>query len=409
MSLRGIISYNEIDNIMLKLFKNISLAVLLLLPGMPIALKAENNIDVKEDQKLKTDSVVVNDNVIKKVIRYFDSTNKRELTRRPDFSVLGGPHYSSEKGLGLGLVVAGLYSTDPSDSALPASNISLVGNIATKSYYMIGLEGVHVFPENSKRINYDLRFESFATYFWGIGYEMGNFNSNKTKYDLLKIDFNADMGWKIVNALYAGPAIRIVHASARHIENEGVWVGQDHTATSVAAGIMLQYDIRDNFTAPKKGVFIELTQLFYPRFLGNRANSFSSTEASFNYYHSVWKGGTLAGRVHGLFTYGRTPWDMMAIIGGDNLRGYYDGRYRDKNEIDFTVELRQHVWRRSGVAIWGGAATVFPKFGDIQFNHLLPDFGIGYRWEFKQNTNVRVDFGIGKHSTSFMFGINEAF
>lgn len=381
----------------------------LLFWGFPEKAFAECPSEIQETSDVKSDSVVANDNIVKKIIRYFDSTNKQELTRHPDFSVLGGPHYSSEKGLGLGLVVAGVYSTDPSDTSLPASNISLVGNIATKSYYMIGLEGAHVFPENLKRINYDLSFESFATYFWGIGYEMGNFNSNKTKYDLLKIDFNADMGWRIVNALYAGPAIRIAHARARHIENEGIWVGEDQTVTSVAAGVKLQYDIRDNLTAPKKGLFIELTQLFYPKFMGNRSNSFSSTEASFNIYHSIWKGGTLAGRVHGLFTYGNTPWDMMAIIGGDNLRGYYEGRYRDKNEMDMTIELRQHVWRRSGVAIWGGVASVFPKFSDIQFNHLLPDFGIGYRWEFKKNTNVRVDFGIGKHSTCFMFGLNEAF
>ncbi|MCM1137056.1 MAG: BamA/TamA family outer membrane protein [Muribaculum sp.] len=394
---------------MLNSFKYIYVGIILLSSVLPVTMTAENHVEGGEKKELKSDSVASSDNIIKKVIRYFDSTNKRELTRRPDFSILGGPHYSSEKGLGLGLVVAGLYTTDPSDKSLPASNISLVGNIATKSYYMIGLEGAHVFPENSKRINYDLKFESFATYFWGIGYEMGNYNSNKTKYDLLKIDFNADMGWRIVDAFYAGPVIRIVHATARHIENGGIWVGQDHSATSLAGGVKLQYDIRDNFTAPKKGLFTELTQLFYPKFLGNKSNSFSSTEASFNIYNPVWKGGILAGRVHGLFTYGHTPWDMMAIIGGDNLRGYYEGRYRDKNELDFTIELRQHVWRRSGVAIWGGAACVFPKFSDIQFSHLLPDFGIGYRWEFKQNTNVRMDFGIGKHSTSFMFGLNEAF
>ncbi|MDE5650666.1 MAG: hypothetical protein K2I35_06635, partial [Duncaniella sp.] len=113
------------------------------------------------------DTITSNKNVISRIIDYFDSSNKKELTRHPDFSVLGGPHYSSEKGLGLGLVVGGIYSTEPADSLLPASNISLVGDIATKGFYLVGIRGAHVFPANSRRINYSASFESFATYFWG--------------------------------------------------------------------------------------------------------------------------------------------------------------------------------------------------------------------------------------------------
>lgn len=36
--------------------------------------------------------------------------------------------------------------------------------------------------------------------------------------------------------------------------------------------------------------------------------------------------------------------------------------------------------------------------------------GIGYRWEFKKNVNVRLDYGLGKSGQSgFIFNINEAF
>ncbi len=373
-------------------------------------VKAESPISTMEmHDSVGIDSVEKKGNIISRLIKYFDSSNKKRLTTRPDFSVLGGPHYSSEKGFGLGLVVAGLYSTEPADSLLPASNISLVGDIATKKFYMVGIEGVHVFPTNSKRINYDLSFESFATYFWGIGYEAGNNDSNKAKYDLLKVDFTADMSWRIIKGLYLGPAVRFVHSNAKNVREERNWTGLDHASTSTALGARLQYDLRDNFTAPKRGLLLEVTQLFYPKFLGNSSDAFSSTEAGFSMYFPVWTNGTLAGRVHGLFTYGNTPWNMMAYIGGKNMRGYYEGRYRDKNEMDFTLELRQHVWRRSGIVVWGGVATVFPRFSEIQFKRLLPDCGFGYRWEFKKNSNVRIDIGFGKHSTGFMFGLNEAF
>jgi hypothetical protein len=63
-----------------------------------------------------------------------------------------------------------------------------------------------------------------------------------------------------------------------------------------------------------------------------------------------------------------------------------------------------------GVVAWVGAGTIFPKFSKIQLKHILPNMGVGYRWEFKKNVNVRLDYGFGKSGQhSFIFNINEAF
>ena len=60
------------------------------------------------------------------------------------------------------------------------------------------------------------------------------------------------------------------------------------------------------------------------------------------------------------FTYGNTPWGLLSTFGGSSsMRGYFEGRFRDKSVITACAELRQHVLGRSGVAIWGGAGTVF--------------------------------------------------
>lgn len=378
--------------------------------SLPEEMVAESRYsDSDKAELVSVDTVMRKKNVIGRLIDYFDSSNKKELTTHPDFSVLGGPHYSSEKGLGLGLVVAGIYSTEPTDSLLPASNISLVGDIATKSFYMVGIRGAHVFPTNSRRVNYSVSFESFATYFWGIGYNAGNNNGNKTKYRQLKFDISADMEWRLTKGLYLGPAVRFLHVNAKDLHNESIWLPYPHAVSSIAFGGRLQYDLRDNLTAPNSGLLLEVTQLFYPRFIGNGSRSFSSTEIAANKYMRAWTNSVIAVRCHALLTYGHTPWCAMAYIGGNNMRGYYEGRYRDKNEFDLTVELRQYLFRRSGVVGWLGVASVFPNFEKIHFKELLPECGIGYRWEFKKNSNVRIDFGIGKHSTGFMFGLNEAF
>lgn len=102
---------------------------------------------------------------------------------------------------------------------------------------------------------------------------------------------------------------------------------------------------------------------------------------------------------------------MMARLGNSySMRGYYEGRYRDKHKLEMQAELRQHVWKRNGIAVWAGAGTIFGKFGSLRADRILPNFGIGYRWEFKKDVNVRLDYGLGKGGQSgFIFNINEAF
>ena len=376
----------------------ITLFVLLLIT--PLATAAEKSDSV---------SATTHKGVIGQLIHYFDQSNKRALTTRPNFTPLGGPHYSSEKGLGLGLVIAGDYSPCPSDSLLPASNISFKGDIATKGYYLIGLDGVHIFPNNSRRINYDLNFQSFSTYFWGIGYDWNHHNANKTKYNLFDITLSADYEWRLTHGLYLGPAIDVSYTKAANISDRTPWQGQATHLFSAAIGGRLQYDLRDNLTYPHSGVLFELIQLFYPTFLGNAGHDFTSTEVGFNVYTPLWTGATFAGHIHSEWTLGHTPWSKLPFLGGGAMRGYYEGRYRDKCASDIVIELRQHLYRRFGFAIWGGVGSVYHKFSEIRFNRLLPECGIGYRWEFKKNANVRIDVGFGRHSTGFMFGLNEAF
>ena len=96
--------------------------------------------------------------------------------------------------------------------------------------------------------------------------------------------------------------------------------------------------------------------------------------------------------------------------GSTRMRGYYEGRYRDKQMIEIQAELRQKIYGRSGIAVWVGAGNVFPSLNKFNPAHTLPNYGIGYRWEFKKRVNVRLDYGFGKKGQNgFLFSINEAF
>ena len=125
------------------------------------------------------------------------------------------------------------------------------------------------------------------------------------------------------------------------------------TTANYGVGLSLAYDSRDVLTNPHKGYYLNITQCFRPKFLGNDY-AFSTTDLRTSYYHPVWK--------------------------------------------------------RNGVVVWIGAGTVFNKFSALRMDRVLPNYGIGYRWEFKKNVNVRLDYGFGKNGQSgFIFNINEAF
>lgn len=347
--------------------------------------------------------------IVERLISYFDKSNKPKKNKRFDFSIIGGPHYSSDTKLGIGLVASGYYRSDRTDTLDLPSNVSLYGDISTTCFYMVGLRGNHLFPDDKYRIDYDLYFYSFPTKFWGIGYDCASLDSNETEYDDFRFKLISDFLVRMAPGLYAGPGLEFAHIKAKHLENPADWEGLPHSTTTFGFGIKVQYDTRDNLTAPQRGWLASVEQRFFPRFLGNE-QAFSYTDFGVNFYRNVWMGCILAARFHTRYSYGNVPWGMLPSFGGSmSMRGYYDGRYRDKGELDLTVEFRQHVWRRSGVVLWGGIGSVFPKISEMRIGKLLPNIGIGYRWEFKKFSNVRLDFGIGRGETAFIFNIDEAF
>lgn len=350
------------------------------------------------------------ENFLQKVMNYFSESNKENYNKKFDFSIIGGPHYSSDTKLGLGLVAAGLYRHRQADTLVQPSNVSLYGDISTVGFYLIGIRGTHIFPSDRFRLGYKLYFYSFPTYFWGIGYHNGLDSDGKTKYKRLQSKAKVDFLIRLAPSLFIGPSASFQHIDAKQVKRRELWDGQDLNTTNVSAGLQLTYDTRDVMSNAYSGVYISAEQQFYPRCFGNKNYNFSLTEFTANGYTTVWKGGVIASQIHGRFTYGHTPWGLLSTLGGsESMRGYYEGRYRDRNAIDATVELRQHIYGRSGAVVWIGAGTVFPKFNAMRMNRVLPNFGIGYRWEFKRRMNVRLDFGIGRNSSAFVFNINEAF
>ena len=372
-----------------------------------VAISSHANIYALDSTAVEADTV--RPGLVTRVINYFNESNKKEPTKHLDFSIIGGPHYSSDSKLGLGLLAAGVYTVAPGDQATSPSNFTIFADATTAAHFKLGVRGDHFSLNNNWWLNYELRFASIDTKFWGIGYDQCRLDANETEYRYLELSSFFIASKRFGKNLYIGPEAIVSYVKADKLFDGGNWTYlQEHTV-SPGVGLSLTFDTRDNITNPHRGIVVNMAQIFCPKFLGN-TSGYSYNELTVAGYHHLWRGCTAAAQAHWRLAWDNVPWTQLSALGGSyNMRGYFEDRYRDRCEADICLELRQNVWHRVGVVAWVGAARIFDKVSNFNFKHVLPNYGFGYRWEFKKNMNVRVDMGFGRGQSGVVFNINEAF
>lgn len=347
--------------------------------------------------------------IFRRLIRYFEQANEdRTQEKKFDLTWVLGPSYSAVTKVSLGILASGLYRIDRTDTITQPSNVSLYANISTSGYYKVGVTGLNLMDRNRHRIKYDISFASMPIDYWGIGYAMAQAEKSSMVEKRYRID--AEYQYEMARNFFGGVALDFTHAAAKKVANPDYMLGQRDKYTATGWGLSLQYDSRDFAPNPYKGIYLSLRETYFPAALGTTETIWRTTFTG-NYYQRLWKGCTLAFDAYMEYNAGKEiPWSMVAQLGGGyRMRGYYLGQYRDNGMIEVQAELRQKIYNRHGIAVWVGAGNVFPNFNSFQWRQTLPNYGIGYRWEFKHRVNVRIDYGRGKHGGSVVFNVNEAF
>ncbi len=365
---------------------------------------------------MATDSLAVDttapkqrNSIFRRLIRYFEQANEdRTQEKKFDLTWVLGPSYSAVTKVSLGILASGLYRIDRTDTITQPSNVSLYANISTSGYYKVGVTGLNLMDRNRHRIKYDISFASMPIDYWGIGYDMAQAEKSSMVEKRYRID--AEYQYEMARNFFAGAALDFTHAAAKKVANPEYMLGQRDKYTATGFGLSLQYDSRDFAPNPYKGIYLNLRETYFPAALGTTETIWRTTFTG-NYYQRLWKGCTLALDAYLEYNSGKEiPWSMVAQLGGGyRMRGYYLGQYRDNAMIEVQAELRQKIYNRHGIAVWVGAGNVFPNFNSFRWSQTLPNYGIGYRWEFKHRVNVRVDYGRGRHGGSVVFNVNEAF
>ena len=260
------------------------------------------------------------------------------------------------------------------------------------------------------------RYQSFPLLYFGIGPD-----SQSERISL--IDGNYSLFRErflraVIPSLYVGLELDYQRLSSVKYKD----VTPNHQQPSVGAngstnlglGLGILYDNIHNALNPRKGIYSEWAVLNYNGDFGSDFN-FTSYIIDNRFYVPVKKNTVLAAQLYGQFTLGNAPFNMLSLMGGESLmRGYYLGRYRDKNLIAGQLEYRILPFkfsRRWGASAFMAAGQVYDENETFQFKNLLPTGGLGLRFLVfpEKDIYTRIDVAFTEEGRGIYFFIGEAF
>ncbi|MDF3028668.1 MAG: surface antigen [Fluviicola sp.] len=262
-----------------------------------------------------------------------------------------------------------------------------------------------------------LKFQSFPLTFYGIGASAPNIKLSKV--EAFQFQLKERALHKLHGNFYAGLEFDLQHLGRVQFNDYDTSnyyekpLGHEGS-TNLGIGMGLLYDNRHNVLNVRHGFFSELAFLYYgPQFGGKY--EFSSIFTDIRWFHPIRKRNVLALHAVGQFSFGNPPFNQLALLGGESImRGYYLGRFRDRNLIAAQAEYRMLPFsfaKRWGASVFAGTGFVYNTFSSVESNHLLVAAGAGLRFLLfrKKDVWVRLDVAFTKEGQGVYIFIGEAF
>lgn len=350
--------------------------------------------------------------------RYINSLiNDTSDIRKPQFLIYPTVAYAPETSWEFGLSSVLVFYANR-DTSNRLSEVTAFTFITLEQQYGLWFDHALYSQDNQWFGLGRLRFQSFPLLYFGIGMDSPEEHVAQVNANLVQI---RERGLrKILKGLYAGVEVDYQNLSAvEFIPNTSEFnsypTGSSGSANlGLGAGIL--YDTRHNILNVRHGFFSELAFLHYDRSWGSDFE-FTSFISDTRLYKPINTRDVLAFQLLGQFNVGNTPFNQLAMMGGETMmRGYYSGRYRDQNQIAAQAEYRflplpLNFTKRFGAALFAGTATVFNNRSEVKLENFVWSAGGGIRFLLfpKKDIFTRFDVAFTAEGTGFYIFIGEAF
>lgn len=363
-----------------------------------------------------------------------DGEKKRKNAR---FSILGGPGYAPETGLLIGGSLLATFDINPRDTLQPRSVVPLAfGVILSNGGGFTLMSRPQLFFRNDRfRLEGQYAFRQAPDHYYGVGFDraLNRVRSDSTtQFNSVFMQLNPVFLFRIAQSdFFVGPTLDFVYEKMKspaeliltdldYLEYGGG--GDGYSLSSNGLGVSVSYDTRDVPANAYQGIFLDAKILAYAKWLGSDYR-FGSYAIEYRQYQAIERFGPrriLAWNVSSKYSFGQVAPTRMQKIGTPfDLRGYYNGQFRDQAGHVAVVEYRHMFnstfsgvgrwWDHFGFAAWGGVGLMGPD--PFRIEGVLPNAGLGLRIELQPRMNFRLDIGRGFRSnqTLIYFNMTEAF
>lgn len=357
------------------------------------------------------------DNLIQKIIKKAFSTEK-DSTRKASFFILPAFAYAQETGAEFGVAATYDFYLDKQDLNSRTSNITLISTITTKSQKKINLNADLWTKNNDYHILLELRARDWPFNFYGLGNE--TWKADEDYLDQTLYRAKVDVEKRVMPNMYLGVNASYDNFKFKDVEAGGIFESNSILGKKggqyMTLGVSALYDTRDVTTYTNKGVYSRLKYALAPDLFSETDFTGSLFEADVRAFHPLHRKINIAAQAVYRGTYGKqTPFYAMRDLGGDmTMRGYYLGRYKDKNYFATQAELRYRFHPRFGIMGFLGTGTTFSEQHKARF---VPTYGGGFRYFYsiQHSSSIRLDYAFGEKSageerqSGFYLSISEAF
>lgn len=336
------------------------------------------------------------------------------LIRKSSLVVLPLAFYTPETRIGGGAATLFAFRfRNQSDSTRP-SQVQL-GFAYTQEKQLLSYFPYQIFLDNAKYNIYgEIGYYRYFFYFFGLG------NNTTTESERFTVQFPRVR----INALktiypnvYAGVRYWFDDYRIVGVEEGGTLATQNITGNTggvvSSLGLVGNYDTRDNIFFPTKGALVELAVMNNSRTLGSDFDFRRVSLDASTYFTNKWNH-TFAVNGWFNFIFGDAPFNELAMIGGTKkMRGYYEGRFRDKKLWMLQAEYRMpELYWRLGLVAFASVGSVAPDFKSFVDSKVHYSVGTGLRvlLSDKEKVHIRIDVGIDEQQNILPYvTVTEAF
>jgi hypothetical protein len=339
----------------------------------------------------------------------------QDTSKKVQYLVVPVLFKTPELGFGYGLSGSASFKTsNKKDSLTRTSVIQTIGFLTTRKQNVQAIDALIYFPKERYILFFQSSHNYFPDKFWGIGPKTKD--SYEEKYIYEHFYFKPHLRRRIFNRVFVGVLFEYQHLFRVKFLENGLFDNSDFYGKkkhSVSGpGCSIGFDSRNNSFWPDKGIFF-LGQL--TRFNKQFGSDFNVTKYNFDlrWFKKIVKGHIFAVQLLGYLTNGQTPLRELASLGGpNNLRGFYQGRYRANNMYTIIGEYRLQLYKRFSACLFFGTGSVYNRKTEILATNLKYSYGGGLRFALleKEKLHMRLDYGYSnKYNRGVYFTVGECF